>query len=417
MLRSYQLTLSATAEHLDILKTLPWHLPLEGWHHHGVRQLQIRSGWSRHVVIFIERERRRYAIKQTSPEIARHEIDNFRQLQKLELPTLLPVAHVAADHGKVMVSTAVGMQMETEATGFTVTQLAERVLPDSLLYRRDFGEASRLIFLDAAVELFVLLHLHHVYWGDASLANMLMHFSRMPNPPLRPRRVIQAVLADAETVEICTSLSQARRQQDLDHFLESMQWLEADLEAEGKPARAFSAAADGAYVQRRYQELYSIYLEMREFEKITQLNIDEHLPRFYKPGASRILLKHIEEHRWYLGERSKKEIGVIEAAQDWLQNIYAPVCEFFDHSGLYDDFPSKTAADLYLDIMENKYLLSQRAGKDVGIAPAVEDYWKRCHERDSLGHQLRRLAKMAAEILEPHASAQRRKRQKRPGTR
>lgn len=351
MLRSYQLSISATVEHLDRLKTLPWHVPLEEWRGHGVRHLQIRSGLSRHVVIFIERDHRRYAIKQISPEIARREIENYRQLQKRELPTLLPVAHVTADHGKVLVPTAVGLQVENEATGFTVTQLAERVLPDSLLYRRDFGETSRIIFLDAAVELFVLLHLHHVYWGDASLANMLMYFSKMPNPPLRPRRVVQALLADAETVEICTSLSAARRQQDLDHFLESMQWMEADIEAEGKPARNFSAAEDGAYVQRRYQELYAIYLEMREFEKITSLNIDEHLPRFYKPGASRVLLKHIDEHRWYLGERMKREISVAEAALDWLQQIYAPVCEFFNRSGLYDDFPSKTAADLYIDIM------------------------------------------------------------------
>jgi hypothetical protein len=223
----------------------------------------------------------------------------------------------------------------------------------------------------------------------------------MPNPPLRPRRVIQAILADAETVEICKSLSAARRQQDLDLFLESLQWMEADKVAAGKPAGNFSAVDDGAYVQRRYQELYSIYLEMEEFEKVTHLNIDEHVPRFYKSGAGRILLKHINEHRWYLGERLGKEISVAEAAQDWLQNVYVQVCEFFNRSGLYDDFPSKTAADLYLDIMENKHFLSERAGVDVGIAKAVEDYWKRFRERSSVGDQLRRLARVAESILQP----------------
>ncbi len=94
MLRTYHLSISATEEHLDCLKTLPWHINLEDWRNHGVRHLQIRSGLSRHIVIFIERNHRRYAVKQTSPEIARREIENFRQLTKLEMPTLLPVGYV-----------------------------------------------------------------------------------------------------------------------------------------------------------------------------------------------------------------------------------------------------------------------------------------------------------------------------------
>jgi len=413
MLRNYQLTISAAEEHFEILKTLPWHIPLEEWRNHGVRHLQIRSGLSRHIVIFVERHHRRYAIKQTSPDVARREIENYRQLKKLDLPTLQPVGYVFTDDGKTLVRTAVGMQMEETAIGFCVTALAERVLPDSLLYNRDFEKTSHFLFLDAAIELFVMMHMHRVYWGDASPANMLMHFSKMPNPPLRPRRVIQALLADAETVEICKSLSAARRQQDLDLFLESLQWMEADKVAAGKPVGNFSAAGDGVYVQRRYQELYSIYLEMEEFEKVTHLNIDEHVPRFYKSGAGRILLKHINEHRWYLGERLKKEVSVAEAAQDWLQNVYAEVCEFFDRSGLYDDFPSKTAADLYLDIMENKHFLSERAGVDVGIAKAVEDYWERFRERSSVGDQLRRLARIAESILTPHLQASPKRREPR----
>jgi hypothetical protein len=414
MLRSYQLSIFATEEHLDCLKTLPWHISLEEWRGHGVRHLQIRSGLSRHLVIFIERNHQRYAIKQTSPEIARREIENYHRLKKLELPTLHPAGYVVTDNGKTLVNTAVGMQMEDTAIGFCITQLAERVLPDSLLYNRDFESASHFLFLDAAVELFVMLHVHRVYWGDASPANMLMHFSKLPNPPLRPRRAIQALLADAETVEICKSLSPARRQQDLDLFLESLQWMEADRVAAGKPAGNFSAADDAVYVQRRYQELFSIYQEMEEFEKATHLNIDEHVPRFYKAGAGRILLKHINEHRWYLGERRKKEVSVVEAAQDWLQNVYAQVCEFFNRSGLYDDFPSKTAADLYLDIMENKYFLSQRAGVDVGIAKAVEDYWNRFREGNSAGNHLRKLAKGAESILQPSLHARRRRRQQLP---
>lgn len=125
MLRTYQLAITAPEDHLDCLKTLPWHIPLEEWRRHGVRHLQIRSGLSRHIVIFVERNHRRYAIKQTSPEIARREIENYRQLKKLELPTLLPVGYVTADDGKSLVRTAVGMQVESTAVGDQLRRLAK----------------------------------------------------------------------------------------------------------------------------------------------------------------------------------------------------------------------------------------------------------------------------------------------------
>jgi len=137
MLRTYQLSISATEEHLDCLKTLPWHVPLEEWRSHGVRHLQFRSGLSRHIVIFIERNHRRYAIKQTSPEIARREIENFRRLRKLDLPTSQPVGYAITDNGKTLVSTAVGMQMEDTAIGFCITQLAER----TRRRRRGYGQS------------------------------------------------------------------------------------------------------------------------------------------------------------------------------------------------------------------------------------------------------------------------------------
>jgi hypothetical protein len=52
---------------------------------------------------------------------------------------------------------------------------------------------------------------------------------------------------------------------------------------------------------------------------------------------------------------------------------------FYNVSGRYDEFSSKTAADLYLEIMEHNYFLSQRAGKDVDIAQTAEGYWQRFH--------------------------------------
>lgn len=49
------------------LENLPWHVSLEEWPEHGIIGLAIRRGESRHPVIFVESEGRRYAIKETTP--------------------------------------------------------------------------------------------------------------------------------------------------------------------------------------------------------------------------------------------------------------------------------------------------------------------------------------------------------------
>ncbi len=41
---------------------------------------------------------------------------------------------------------------------------------------------------------------------------------------------------------------------------------------------------------------------------------------------------------------------------------------------MLDFFPDKTAASLYVEIMENKYLMSERERRDVGLVAALEDY-------------------------------------------
>ncbi len=68
--------------HMDIgnrhhLEGLPWNFPLEEWPGHGVVPLSVRRGESRHPVIFVERDGRRYAIKETTPRMAEREIANL----------------------------------------------------------------------------------------------------------------------------------------------------------------------------------------------------------------------------------------------------------------------------------------------------------------------------------------------------
>src|SRR5438874_313983 len=76
------------------LKGLPWSFPLEEWPQQGVVPLVIRRGESRHPVIFVEREKVRYAIKETTPHMAEREIANLCEIERRGIPALSPVGSV-----------------------------------------------------------------------------------------------------------------------------------------------------------------------------------------------------------------------------------------------------------------------------------------------------------------------------------
>lgn len=359
------------------LSTLPWNLPLEEWDRAKVRLISVKSGLSRHIVRFPEIEGRRYAVKETSGENARREFRRYRELRKRGLPTLEPIGIVLRDEGVALVDTGVARLRQQRDTGYLVTRLMENVLPDSYLFRRAFTEENRVAIWDTVIHLFVRLHTEGVYWGDASLANMLVHFGSEIVPGLGRRKRLEAVLADAETVEIRPSLTASLRMADLEFFLESMLWVDADLRASGMVRDPVVTKRDQKYIRTTYLERFELAQEMRTFELVTSIDVDTRLGSFDVKGYSHLLLKHIQEHRWYLGERRKRDVPLAEAAQDWYQTIFRPVCKIFSEEGLLEFFPDATAASMYVRIMEHKYFMSERVRKDVGLAAALEDYVRR----------------------------------------
>ena len=56
------------------------------------------------------------------------------------------------------------------------------------------------------------------------------------------------------------------------------------------------------------------------------------------------------------------------------KEIFKPVCKIFHDFGLLQFFPDKTASSLYVEIMEHKYFMSEQEKKDVGLVAALEDY-------------------------------------------
>jgi len=143
--------------------------------------------------VFVRAGGRSFAVKETSVGTAEREFGNYTKLRDLEIPTLVPVGIVQRDDGMVAVETPVGGQLERNSTGYLITELMEKVIPDSHLFRRSFTRRNRNRIWDAVVQLMISLHTEGVYWGDASLANMLIRFTTETMPEIGSRTRLAAI--------------------------------------------------------------------------------------------------------------------------------------------------------------------------------------------------------------------------------
>lgn len=362
--------------YIRAVSQLPWHAPLEQWDNFPINKLSIKSGLARHPVVFVRVGEHKFAIKETNAHMAKKEIRSYEKLLALRIPTLTPIGHIVRHDKPLLEKTPFGIQKIENQVGYTVTLLAERVLPDSRLFGRAFTIENKNKIWNAVARLFATIHSHGVFWGDASLANMLIHFGKERVPKLGQRTVLQAILADAETVEFPTALSDALRQMDLDYFFESMDWITEDLRASGINRELHTTAPDKAYIQARYDKLIEIEHKQREFEAITGLQVRPRMGQFGESTYGEILLKHIDTHKWYLNQQRDGEVTLRDAVWDWYRHIFIPVSTTFREENLLELFPGKTAVDLYVEIMDNKYYLSEQMGQDVGFIYAMRDF---CH--------------------------------------
>lgn len=368
------LRISIRPEDTAGLQRLPWHKPLSSWGVRDARFLQIKSGISRHVVRFLSIRGRSYAVKETSAGTAEREFRSYVRLHRLGIPALMPVGTVVREEGPMIVTTNLGSQADHSAVGYMITGLLEYALPDSYLFTRTFSRDNRRRIWDAIIRLFVKLHCAGAYWGDASLANMMILFVKEPFPEIGTRTVLKAVLADAETVEFHSSLSERLRRADIDYFLESMLWTEADMKASGMIRDPLMTRSDQHYILNRYLDLFEVEREEQSFELLTHIDVDALLGSFMEKGQAKVLLKHIYEHKWYISEQEGREIPLEHAARDWYAHVFKPVLQLFKEFDLAAGDQDITASGLYLDIMLHKYYLSEKFGRDVGLITAFGDY-------------------------------------------
>ena len=120
-------------------------------------------------------------------------------------------------------------------------------------------------------------------------------------------------------------------------------------------------------------------LRLAEYARfLDQTNLDHLRPGmvidFTRLGRYDLLIEHISAHRWYMGIEQNRPISWEAAVLDWYDQVYAPLVAIVEEQGILDEFPGRTAADLYLWIMDHRYYLNQEQGRPVGPQTAVLSY-------------------------------------------
>jgi hypothetical protein len=383
-----RLQLVARTGHPDFLD-LPWHRPLAEWE--SERLVEVERGIHRHVVRFVEYSGAIYALKELPTELARREYRLLRSLAAEEMP-VVDVVGVVSDRGD-----------DLEAV--LITRHLDYSLPFRTLFARGGMPNLRVRLLDAGAELLVRLHLGGFFWGDCSLSNTLFR---------RDAGALAAYLVDAETGELQPRLSDGQRQHDLviaeENVTGELMDLEAELDREGELAPEETAAelvtryeslwheltreevfgTDSRYViDERLHRLNDLGFDVEELELVAgddgyRLRLN---PRVVEPGhhrrrlqaltgldvqenQARRLLQDVDAYRAGLESEGGRPVPESVAVHRWLAEVFEPAIAAIPA----DLWGKRQAAEVFHELLEHRWFLSQQSGEDVGLMPAVQAY-------------------------------------------
>lgn len=372
---------------------LPWRTPLGQWRGRTARLEDLPAGESRHDVVFVNYDGQVYALKALGPGAAEKEYDLLRQMQKLRLPTVVAVGHVQAT-------------MQGEACSVLITRYLDHSLPYHSLFLQHGLTRYRTHLLDALAGLLVQLHVAGVYWGDCSLFNTLF---------LRDAGTLRAYLVDAETSEVLPELSEPRRAAELDIMEENVSGALLDLVALGALPDNYPALETAQDVRRRYDDLWREVTREETVSPSDRYRIEERVRALNALGFSvgeieisaagamlrfRVLVTDRSFHRDLLhsltglevqemqarqmmneihqlrAERSEHEnrsLSLSGAAYHWLEQVFKPTTTQLCAVG----GPPQEPAELYCELLDHKWYLSEQAQRDVGLHAALADFLAR----------------------------------------
>jgi tRNA A-37 threonylcarbamoyl transferase component Bud32 len=372
------------------LLTLPWSTPLEDWTDEHV--VPLPRGLSRHVVRIVRLRDRTYAVKETVEEIAFREYRLLRDLHRLGLPAVVPQGVVT---GRV---DATGEELPAAL----LTEHLRFSLPYRSLFAHGLSADNLPSLVDAMVVLLVRLHLADFFWGDVSLSNVLFR---------RSAGGFAAYLVDAETGELQSSLSKNMREYDLTVATENVFAELLDLQASESLDNNLEAHAIIEMLEERYHALWDELTSEEEFDAGEMWRIEQRIERLNDLGFDvdeldivtdfdgdkvRIQPKVVE-----LGHHSRElqaltgmnveesqarrllnDIASYTAhfdlgredrnlvANRWLTEVYEPIVRMVPAEARGKLEP----AEIFHEILEHRWYLSERAGTEVDLFDSARDY-------------------------------------------
>ena len=377
---------------------LPWEIPLSEWPKHGLRIEEVQHGVSRHPIIFVNYGGKLFAIKELPENIAQKEYELLCQMDDIKLPCVKPLGYATVCRASLQSSVL-------------FTRFLESSLPYRSLFISKAVERYQNHLLDAVAGLLVQLHSNGYFWGDCSLSNTLF---------LRDAGALQAYLVDAETVEHhLPPLSPVLRYHDLEIMQSNIYSELSELQLTLNLSANYPIQVTGHYIQQRYRNLWEEITREEVFNQNELFRVQERIRTLNSLGFSvkDIELRH-EDHgnvlklRIFVSDRnfhrnqlikitglyaedrqaqqimneinelranlsqSNPNITIEAVAYHWKENIYKPVIEKLrrletEKSNLE---PVADVNELYCQVLEHKWYLSERAQQDVGHQAAVQDF-------------------------------------------
>ncbi len=388
------LRITGFGEEIAAISGLAWNQPLEEWPEDPA--LAEKRGISRHVVRLIrvtdQPDSEIYAVKETVSEFANREYAALRELRRLQAPSVDPIAVV---EGRKDIN---GEDLPCV--------LATRFLPYSLPYRVVLSGALSshdiINMANALALLLVRLHLLGFWWGDCSLSNTLFR---------RDAEGFAAYLVDAETGEFQKTLSDGQREHDLEiaHFNVAAELEDLALSGVLYPGMDPVRASDA--VMKRYRRLWAALRDPQSLDPTDRRAVERAMRQLHDLGfaveevsiaidGDNKVLKfqpklvaagyHTNRLHDLMGldteELQAKRIlasfdrfrardktpstTVNEAAFKWLTEVFNPIV-----NSVPTELQGRVEpAQLFHEVLEHRWYLSEAAGHDVGLDFAAKSY-------------------------------------------
>jgi len=340
-------------------------------------------GISRHVVRFADYDGRLYALKELPRRYAEREYSLLRRLETESMPVVEAVG-VVRERGEGL-------------DAVLITRHLEFAIPYRALFADGGAPDLRTTLLCALAELLVRLHLVGFFWGDCSLSNTLFR---------RDAGGLSAYLVDAETGELHPSLTDGQREHDLLLAEENVAGELMDLGFEPLPM--------AAELRARYEDLWAELTREEVFRDDERYRIDERLrrlnelgfdveelelervpegyrlhldPHLVEPGhhrrrlllltglnaqenQARRMLNDLAGFRARLEQVEGRPVPESVAAYRWRAEVFEPAMAAVPG----ELWSKREAAEVFHEILEHRWRLSQEGGTDAGLQAAVRSY-------------------------------------------